>query len=403
MDLSTHVHAHAALLAAPVAAVLGMTLGCADTSPPPASQPAAAQPAEPKGDTRCEIVLGEEGCPRFPEQSASPHDDDWESAGSNQARCMRRAHDYVVWCKKSGPVVARFLRAGALAEETRAQFLTSCEIAMTSCPQHPEANHAIDAKGVFMDDWEGSSTDAARCAKRGEEVRQWCGLTNDLTARFLQRQALAGAAPPSPPAGAVAPLPPPAAPAPTQAPSALGPAEPVPPDDVLVGQTVLLVRGMGLQMDDAARARVAAWSTQFADDVERRLLEAGLRVVGDVKRQHDWVVRLEGAVSGHGGAFTFTRASLKVEADGVAIDVAALDPSEAEPRRAQPDRVATLLVNAIGHAPRLIAYVRQQREKAARGGRSGTPVGPAADPGTCRRQCAAGEERDVKGCCVGKR
>jgi hypothetical protein len=225
--------------------------------------------------------------------------------------------------------------------------------------------------------------------------------------------------PPSPP-------PPPASPPPAsaEAPDDGLPDIPAPIaiDGALGGQAVLLWRPSYVQMDETARAKVGSWPDELIDDLERRMVEAGLRVTSDANRPHDWDVRVTAAVDGKDGVYYFSRASLRVEYDGVALDFADMNPSEKEARRGHPDRVATLLLNALGHAPRLLAHVSERRAAAAQSqhdaapqeapvttapspspppsrgaARAASPMAPRVD--ACRRACAATEERDAQGCC----
>jgi hypothetical protein len=179
-------------------------------------------------------------------------------------------------------------------------------------------------------------------------------------------------------------------------------------------------------MDDAARMKVGTWSEELTDAIERRLVDAGIRVVSDANRPHDWDIRVSGAVDGRDGVFFFTRATARIEYDGAVLDFAEVTASEPEPRRGHPDRVATLLLNTIGHAPHLVAHVTSQRAKALAAEKAAetadkvavetpapapapsAPVAPpsrppraasAATDGICRRQCRAGEALNAYGCC----
>lgn len=129
--------------------------------------------------TRCEVTLPPEGCPRDAVVSGTFYDD-YESAGSDQERCARRALDWHFHCNVEHPVVTRFFEGARLVREEKADPPTRCEITLShGCPRNPKL------KGnLFNDDYEGSSKSADRCAKRAHEYFDYCGAAGPVTTRF---------------------------------------------------------------------------------------------------------------------------------------------------------------------------------------------------------------------------
>jgi hypothetical protein len=184
---------------------------------------------------------------------------------------------------------------------------------------------------------------------------------------------------------------------PTESPSA---PDPKPIDPLLMGQTVLLVHPSTVRVSDGARAHASTWPVDVVDALERRLVMAGFRVVSDPQRKHDWDVRVEGAVDGTAQGQAFVHATLRIEADGVTVDFAEMDPAAPVTWRADPEKVAVVLVNALGHAPRLIDQIKQRQAPAI--APTPKPVArptTAPDPGVCRRKCGVGESLNALGCC----
>ena len=172
---------------------------------------------------------------------------------------------------------------------------------------------------------------------------------------------------------------------------------------MLAGKTVLLLRPPTLKIDDTVRSRVPTLDGDLSDALERRMVSAGLGVVGSAAQAHDWNVRVEGAVGADPTTgWVFSRASLRIEVDGVTVDFAELNPTEPTSRRADPEQVAVLLVNALGQAPRLIAKMKERHVAPPPAVVAPPrPVRPAAAPAEteCRRQCRDGESRNALGCC----
>jgi len=70
-------------------------------------------------------------------------------------------------------------------------------------------------------------------------------------------------------------------------------------------------------------------------------------------------LRVDGMVEAAGTSFAFTKARLRVEVDGVAVDFAEMSPAEPNGPSSDLDQVAVLLVNALGRAPHLIDPTRR--------------------------------------------
>lgn len=68
--------------------------------------------------TRCEIELGPERCPGNPGFEAAKRSrifiDDWEGAGSDVQKCLKRAADFFGFCKSTSQVTARFYKGRQL-------------------------------------------------------------------------------------------------------------------------------------------------------------------------------------------------------------------------------------------------------------------------------------------------
>jgi hypothetical protein len=145
------------------------------TAPKTAVEPPKLEPPK----TRCEIDLGEEACPGDP-SFTNAVDDNFENAGSDEARCLERAAEYFDWCGKTKSVTARFYSDEKLVRETKADAPSTCQIVLgeEGCPG------TKDTRRAFNDHWEGSNQDAARCMKRAGEFHLWCGKQNEAIARF---------------------------------------------------------------------------------------------------------------------------------------------------------------------------------------------------------------------------
>jgi len=135
------------------------------------------------GNSRCEIALAEEGCPRHPDFHGTFTDTVLESQG-DQARCLLRAAEYYAWCGGSRPVSARWFDGGKWAGSKSAA--TRCEIALGSegCPLHKEYS------GTFTDSPDKSHHEAAGCLPRADEWAVWCKSTQAVEARFYEGAAV---------------------------------------------------------------------------------------------------------------------------------------------------------------------------------------------------------------------
>lgn len=73
--------------------------------------------------TRCMMTVPI--CPLHPEvappQRLQPFQDDWESASSNQARCMQRAPDYMSWCAGTQPITSEYFSDTTLVQANTVQ------------------------------------------------------------------------------------------------------------------------------------------------------------------------------------------------------------------------------------------------------------------------------------------
>ncbi len=148
----------------------------APTPSPPA--PPTPPAADAGGPSRCSITLPAEGCPLHAEYKGS-FDDDWEGAGSNRERCLRRASDYATWCGiLQGAVSASFLVGSSVAAKAES---TRCQVALPAagCKKHPEH------KGTFNDAYEGSQYEEARCLRRAAEWQAWCDLAEPVRVTFF--------------------------------------------------------------------------------------------------------------------------------------------------------------------------------------------------------------------------
>lgn len=70
--------------------------------------------------TRCEVTLAVEGCPAHT-WAVGTFNDHYEGSESNEARCMRRANEYHVYCGSSQPVRTRFYNLKTLTKEETAR------------------------------------------------------------------------------------------------------------------------------------------------------------------------------------------------------------------------------------------------------------------------------------------
>jgi hypothetical protein len=70
--------------------------------------------------SQCLITLT--ACPKYPSYKGT-FSDNYQNAGSNQARCMQRATDYYGWCgdNSSQPVTAKYLFEGTVVQSTTTQ------------------------------------------------------------------------------------------------------------------------------------------------------------------------------------------------------------------------------------------------------------------------------------------
>jgi hypothetical protein len=62
--------------------------------------------------TRCIVTFAAGGCPEHPTLAAR-REDDYEGAGTSEARCLARAREFAAYCKAREPVVATFYRGDA--------------------------------------------------------------------------------------------------------------------------------------------------------------------------------------------------------------------------------------------------------------------------------------------------
>ena len=154
------------------AGISAVTQPNAEASAPPTTGPALG--------SRCEISLPKEGCPSASTLSAV-FDDDWEHAGSDEGRCLRRAQEYFDYCASSAPVIARFYEGTKVKREERAERKTRCEIRFTDerCPALP-----TETRMRWNDDAENASSDDVRCMRRAQEYSDYCASSAPVIARF---------------------------------------------------------------------------------------------------------------------------------------------------------------------------------------------------------------------------
>lgn len=130
--------------------------------------------------SRCEIDFGEERCPSSPETGRLANDDA-EGAGSDRARCLRRAKEYVQYCGSSA-VTARFIAGAKVIASETVSLTTRCRIDLgpERCPRVP------DTPPIFNDDHQGADRDGERCKKRAAEYFGYCGSAGPVIARFIR-------------------------------------------------------------------------------------------------------------------------------------------------------------------------------------------------------------------------
>jgi hypothetical protein len=133
----------------------------------------------PAGGNGCQIILPEEGCPGN-SSIAKIFEDNYENAGSDETRCMRRGIDYYHYCGNSQVVTARFYSAGKMTRQEQILTPSRCEVTMPpeGCPGVPSLQK------IFNDNYENAGSDQARCIRRGVEYFNWCGNSQPVTVRY---------------------------------------------------------------------------------------------------------------------------------------------------------------------------------------------------------------------------
>ncbi len=120
----------------------------------------------------CLITLAQ--CSAHP-QPASSFLDNHENASTDQARCLKRALEYAVYCNNSFTITstAEFFVNGVrqAVQVTRADNgkpFSGCLLTQNQCVKQPAV------VGTFKDNFDNSDTDMIRCYRRAKEYSKWC-------------------------------------------------------------------------------------------------------------------------------------------------------------------------------------------------------------------------------------
>lgn len=99
--------------------------------------------------------------------------DNHENAGTDSARCMRRAGEYAKWCDLALPltVIAEY-RVGEVVVTKIESMRDGCRIKLDACPLRAE----LSVGKFFVDDYDGSGSDKVRCLARAKEFADYCGM-----------------------------------------------------------------------------------------------------------------------------------------------------------------------------------------------------------------------------------
>jgi hypothetical protein len=131
--------------------------------------------------THCQITVA--ACPRNPD-TVGTFNDDYEHAGSDLDRCMRRGKEFFTYCGGPPPVTARYFKGAAALREERIDPPSRCEVTVPECPKNAAT------VGTFNDDWENAGADEGRCQRRAADFVAYCGATKPAIARFFRGAAL---------------------------------------------------------------------------------------------------------------------------------------------------------------------------------------------------------------------
>lgn len=127
--------------------------------------------------TSCQIT--QNACITHP-SAVGTFSDDFENAGSNQARCMQRAADYHSWCGNPATIITTAAYYIDNVLQQTAVIGSMCQIIQDTCLAHPSA------VGTFSDNFDNAGSNQTRCMQRAADYHSWCGnpATSKTTAAY---------------------------------------------------------------------------------------------------------------------------------------------------------------------------------------------------------------------------
>ncbi|WP_132316498.1 hypothetical protein [Pseudobacteriovorax antillogorgiicola] len=128
-----------------------------------------------KDEEPTSCIIKQEVCVKRPTR-VGEFRDNYQGAGSDYDRCLRRAHEYHRWCGNSADDVttAEFKQNGdTLVTMSSASPFSGCFIKQDQCQRDPKR------VGQFIDNHKQASSDVDRCMMRAHDMHKWCKNSSD--------------------------------------------------------------------------------------------------------------------------------------------------------------------------------------------------------------------------------